>query len=106
MGVWFRPEGKMAAMPAASFSCHVQRRSHAHKALPIIRGVEGGRWRRRARCSRRGLLQRSEGAGAAAIQDTGASGVIRERLIGAEERLNGAFCAGEVDLKALTKDAF
>lgn len=68
--------------------------------------MEGGHWRGRARCSRWGLLQRTEGARAAAIQDTGVSGVIRERLIGAEERLNGAFCAGEVDLKALITDAF
>lgn len=72
----------------------------------IIGGMGGGHRRGRARCSRWGLLQRSEGARAAAIQGTGASGVIRERLIGAEERLNGAFCAAEVDLKALIKDAF
>lgn len=96
----------MAAMPAASLSRRVQRRSDVHKALPIISGMEGGRWRGRGRRSRWGLLQRSEGARAAAIQDTGASGVMRERLIGAEERLNGAFCAGEVDLEALTKEAF
>lgn len=81
----------------------VQRRSDAHKALPIISGTEGGQ---RARCSRRGSLERTAGARAAAVQETDVSGVIRERPVGAEERLNGACCAGEVDLKALIKDDF
>lgn len=49
------------------------------------------------------IRQRASGA---ALYDTSLLCVLWERVISAEERLNGSFCAAEVDLKALIRDTF